>query len=597
MSNSLKEEGVLSGQSKLKLLSILWQHIESKRKLQFGFLMVLIILAAFAEVLSIGAVIPFLSALTAPESIFRLPLLQPLLQVMGIITPSQLLFPITIFFGTAAVVAGAMRLLLIWAMTRLSFITGADIGIAIYRRMLYQPYSVHVAHNSSEVINGITRKSDSVINQTVLPILSLISSGVILISIMMMLFLINPIIAFGSFSGFGFFYLIIMLATRKKLQRDSQIIANESTQIIKALQEGLGGIRDILIDRSQGVYCDIFRKSDINLRRSQGNVVFIGSSPRFALEAIGMLAIAIVAYWLVSQPGGVNEAIPILGALAVSAQRLLPVLQGMYGGWVNLKGGGESLRDALELLEQPLTEFADHPNPALIKYSVMAELKGVDFRYIQNGPLVLHNINLQILKGERIGIIGPSGGGKSTLADLIMGLLIPDAGVFEVDGQAIGDINRGGWQRHIAHVPQNIFLSDASIKENIAFGVAKEKIDEKRVYAAAKQAQLSELIEGLEGRYDTLVGEQGAKLSGGQKQRIGIARALYKKSDVLIFDEATSSLDSKTEQSVIRVLDELGSEITLIIIAHRLTTLKGCDKIIKLGESNEIRYMNYNDII
>jgi ATP-binding cassette, subfamily B, bacterial PglK len=597
MSNSLRDGSMLSGQSKLKLLAILWSHIEPKRRQQFGFLLVLVILAAFAEIVSISAVIPFLGVLTSPERIFELPFLQPLIQIMGIGTPTQLLLPITIFFGFAAVMAGAMRLLLIWAMTRLSFITGADIGIAIYRRTLHQPYSVHVARNSSEVINGITRKADSVINQTVLPILSFISYGVILSSILIVLLLINPIIALGSFAGFGSFYLMIVLFTRKKLQRDSAVIASETTKIVKSLQEGLGGIRDVIIDGSQDVYCNIFRKSDINLRRSQGNVVFIGSSPRFALEAIGMLAIAILAYWLVLQPGGIDEAFPILAALALGAQRLLPALQGMYGGWANMKGGGESLKDALELLEQPIVEFASQSNPTPIKYSAAVELKGVSFRYSQKGPWVLQNIDLKISKGERVGIMGASGGGKSTLLDLIMGLLIPAVGSFEVDGQVISDKNRRGWQTHIAHVPQNIYLSDASIRENIAFGVPAEKINDNRVYAAANKASLSTIIEKMDDGYETLVGEHGARLSGGQRQRIGIARALYKRASILVFDEATSALDGETEKAVMESLNSLDSDLTILIIAHRLTTLIGCDKIIEVKNGSILRIDSYENMI
>ncbi|MDC6449554.1 ABC transporter ATP-binding protein [Pseudomonadales bacterium] len=557
----------------------------------------LVIVSAFAEVVSIGAVLPFLAVLTAPERLFEHSVLRPFIEFMGINSPSGLLLPMTLLFGSAAVMAGGIRLLLIWASTHLSFITGADIGLRIYRRTLYQSYSVHVARNSSEVINGITRKADSVINQTILPILNCVSYGVILLSILTILVAISPMVALGSFGSFGFFYVCIMLWNRKSLQKDSQGVAVESTRVVKALQEGLGGIRDVLIDGSQSVYSDAFQKSDRSLRKSQANIVFIGSSPRFALEALGMVGIATLAYFLVLQPGGIDDAIPILGGLAVGAQRLLPALQGMYGGWVNMKGGKESLRDALDLLEQPLPEYAGQARPDPIQFTDLLELQNVSFRYSQHEPWALQNINLQVSKGQRIGIIGASGGGKSTLIDIIMGLLVPSNGHIEIDGQSVGAKNVRAWQTHIAHVPQNIYLSDASIRENIAFGVSLEEIDDNRVYEAAKKASLSVIIEKMEDGYETFVGERGARLSGGQRQRIGIARALYKNADVLVFDEATSALDGVTEREVMSALDGLDNDLTILMIAHRLSTLAGCDKIIEIENGSIARIDSYEEIV
>ena len=231
-------------QPMVKLLARLWRHIRLRRRKQFGLLLVLMILASFAEIVSIGAVLPFLGVLTAPSLIFEHPTLQPLIQALGVNTPDQLLLPISIAFGFAALVAGAMRVLLLWANTRLSFATGADLGISIYRRTLYQPYAVHVARNSSEVINGITGKSASVIYGIILPTLTLISSSVMLIAVLIALLTIDPVVTLASFGGFGLIYAAIMRYTRKQLLIDSQRIANESTQVIKSLQEGLGGIRD-----------------------------------------------------------------------------------------------------------------------------------------------------------------------------------------------------------------------------------------------------------------------------------------------------------------------------------------------------------------
>ena len=295
--------------------------------------------ASFAEILSIGAVLPFLAVLTDPARIFHLSIAQPIIHTFGLTTASQLLFPLTIAFGIAALISGSMRLILLWASTRLSFATGADLSISIYRRTLYQPYAVHVARNSSEVISGISNKANGVIFTTIVPFLTLISSSIMLISILAVLLSVDPIIALSAFGGFGLIYASIIKLTRKQQLTNSQCMARESTQVIKSLQEGLGGIRDVLIDGSQAAYCQVYRNADQPLRRAQGNSSFIGASPKFAIEALGMVLIAILAYVLARQPDGIAKAIPVLGALALGAQRLLPVLQQAYGSWSSIQAG------------------------------------------------------------------------------------------------------------------------------------------------------------------------------------------------------------------------------------------------------------------
>lgn len=283
-------------QSINQLLTRLWQHISPRRRGQFGLLLILMILASFAEIVSIGAVLPFLGILTAPDRVFLHPIAQPVIQAFGLTEPKQLLLPITTAFGLAAITAGAARLILLWASTRLSFATGADLSISIYRRTLYQPYAVHVARNSSEVINGISTKANAVIYSTIVPTLTLISASIMLSTILIALFAVDPIIVLAAFGGFGGIYACIMWLTRKRLLIDSERIAHESTQVIKSLQEGLGGIRDVLIDGSQDAYCQIYRNADQPLRRAQGVGVFIAQSPRYAMEALGMLLIAVLAY-------------------------------------------------------------------------------------------------------------------------------------------------------------------------------------------------------------------------------------------------------------------------------------------------------------
>ncbi|MDC0224629.1 ABC transporter ATP-binding protein/permease [Deltaproteobacteria bacterium] len=559
------------------------------------------IISSLSEVVSIGAILPFIGILTAPEQIYQHHLIQPIVQYFELTSSSQLMLPLTIAFILSALLAGALRLTLLYATTRLSFAAGADLSINIYRRTLYQDYSVHVLRNSSEVINGIISKTNTVIGGVLNPILILISSLFFLIGIISALIVINILVAITASIGFGVLYWGVIRFTRQQLKDNSKCIADQSTQMIKSLQEGLGGIRDVLIDGSQQFYCDLYRTADFPLRRASGNNVFIAGSPRYAMEAIGMAMIAILAYITTQQESGLVSAIPVLGALALGAQRLLPSLQQAYSAYSTLKGSKSSFEDVLSLLDQPLPIYVNQalPAPALFKKEI--QLNNLNFRYTaditKNTPWVLKNINLKLAKGSRIGFMGATGSGKSTLLDIIMGLLPPTSGELTVDGQSITTENRRSWQANIAHVPQNIYLSDSSIEENIAFGIPKERINHEQVEQAAKLAQIADLIEDWQEGYQTFVGERGIRLSGGQRQRLGIARALYKQANILIFDEATSALDNETEQAVMEAIEGLGRELTILIIAHRLTTLKGCDQIVKLDKNNIIHTGSFKEMI
>jgi len=575
----------------------LWLHISPRRHVQLGLLLVLMIMASFAEILSIGAVLPFLGVLTAPQSVFESAVAQPLIRFLQVTSPDQLLLPLSALFCTAALVAGAMRLLLLWASTRLSFAIGADLSLSIYRRTLYQPYAVHCARNSSEVITGITTKASNLTHNIIVPALLLISSSVMLVAVLCALLVLEPAIALLSFSGFGAIYVFVARLSRKRLQADSQCVARESVQVVKSLQEGLGGIRDVLLDGSQSSYCEIYAKADRALRQAQGNSAFVSGSPRFVMEALGMVFIAMLAFSITQQSEGIAKAVPILGALALAAQRLLPTLQQAYWSWASIQGGLMSMRDSLELLEQPLPDYAHEPPPKPLPFERHIQIKQLGFRYSMQTAEVLKAMDLTIHKGSRVGFIGASGSGKSTLLDVVMGLLPPSAGTLEVDGQAVTAANSRAWQVHIAHVPQAIFLADSSIEENIAFGVPQDQIDHQRVRQAAQQARIGQIIETWPDGYQTAVGERGVRLSGGQRQRIGIARALYRQADVIIFDEATSALDNETEEEVMQAIEGLSKDLTLLIIAHRVTTLKNCSLVVELGNGSIRRLGSYQELL
>ncbi len=579
-----------------QLLCRLWRNFSSRRRTQFTLLLVLMVLVSFAEIFSIGAILPFLAILTDPERVFAHPYAQPIIKILQLTEPNQLLLPLTISFGFAALMAGALRLLLLWASIRLSYSAGADLSINIYRRSLFQPYAVHVDRNSSEIVDGISEKTSNaifIINMC----LNLISSSLMLTVILVALIIFHPTIALSAFGGFGLIYIFIIKLTRKRLIINSQTVARESAYVVKCLQEGLGGIRDVLIDGTQSAYCEIYRNADLPLRRAQGNSLFISTSPRYGVEALGILFVAALAYILAQQQDGISNAIPILGALALGAQRLLPELQRTYFSWTSIRGGQASLQDALKLLDQPLPEHADKSSADLLPFRQKISLNHVSFRYSEHTPWVLKNLNLTITKGSKIGFIGVTGSGKSTLLDIVMGLLQPSNGKLTIDGQDVTSKNQRSWQAHIAHVPQTIFLIDSTIEENIAFGVPKVRINRERVRQAADQAQISEVINSWPKGFDTHVGERGIRLSGGQRQRIGIARALYKQADVIIFDEATSALDNETEQAVMQTIEKLNENTTVLIIAHRQTTLKNCSQIVEIGDGGIKRLGVYKDFL
>ncbi len=584
--------------SRVRLLIELWNALSIARRRQLVLLLPLMVLASISEMLSIGAILPFLSALTAPEKVFQYLSAQGLTEAFGLSQPNQLLLPLTAIFGTACLLAGTIRLCLLWATTRLSFAAGADLSTEIYRRTLYQPYSVHVARNTSQLITGVSHKTNDVIYGVMTPALNVVSSCFMLVAILLTLLVIDSMIAIVAFVGFGLIYLTVVRLTRQRLSSNSAAIARDSTLVIKCLQEGLGGIRDVLIDGTQQTYCEIFRQADVSLRYAQGNNQFIGLCPRFGVETLSLLLISGLAYMLARQEHGIAAAIPVLGALALGAQRLLPLLQQVYGGWAAIRGGEASLRDVLAFLGQALPESPETSSEQTpVTFVCEIKLEQVSFCYSPKSPEVLREIDLVIPRGSRMGFIGSTGGGKSTLLDLIMALLQPTTGTLSVDGQPITSRNCRQWQEHVAHVPQSIFLVDATIEENIAFGVPRERIDSDRVREAAQKAQLTDTIESWSEGYQTHVGERGVRLSGGERQRSVIARALYKRVDVIVFDEATSALDAETERAVMRAIEALDSNLTILIITHRLPTLSRCDRIVELNAGRVQRICSYNEIV
>lgn len=577
------------------ILHRLWKHILPRRRKQLAMLLALMALSSVAEMVSIGAIIPFLAVLTAPDQLLDAKYLGFFADYLAGFDTQSLLLVVTAVFSIAAILTGFLRFLLLWTQTRLSNAIGADLSISIYRRSLYQPYSVQIARNSSELIAGISTKANNVVNSALIPVLVLISSLLMLIAILSMLLTIQPFMTIFAFVGFGSIYVAITFIVKKKLRSEGEKVSRQSVQVIKALQEGLGGIRDVLIDGTQEVYCKVYSKADRTFRSSQANIGILGSSPRFAIEALGIVLIAILAYILAARPQGISEAIPLLGALTLGAQRLLPILQQSYSSWAGLKGGESLVLDALDLLDQPLPEHSKGMAIEPISFKSFITLENLSYKFAEQDKAVLDGLSFHIPKGSKVGIIGSTGSGKSTLLDVLMGLLLPTGGELKIDDQKITVANYRSWQSHIAHVPQAIFLADATIAENVALGVEPKNIDWDRVKESLQRARILQAIEAMPLGLKTIVGERGVRLSGGQRQRIGIARALYKYADVVILDEATSALDNETEREVMESIYALSDDLTIFIVAHRLSTLKNCTQIIELDQGKLKRFGHYGD--
>ncbi len=579
------------------LMLRLWHQLARRRKQQFVMLFGLMIISGFAEVISLGAVLPFVAIITAPELAFKRPVVAGAARLLGVSSAEHLVLPLTIAFASMALIAGVVRMLVLWFGTRYALASGAEISMSIYRRTLYQPYAVHVARNSSEVISGITAKTGNVVLGIMLPFMTLLSSFIVLLAIMIALIAINPTIALIVTTVFGASYGLITAVIRPRLRRNSRHVADEHTRVVRALQEGMGGIRDVLLDGTQEFYCEVFGRADRELRRAQSENIVMGQGPRFGMEALTMVMIAGLALHLSREPGGVAVALPVLSALALGALRLLPALQQVFSAWANIAGNHASLADTVDLLEQPLNTEQSRTEVLPLRFAHVIRFDAVRFRYTKAGPWVLDGFDLSIPKGARVGVVGGTGSGKSTAIDLLMGLLAPVEGDVLVDGEPISGGRTSAWQKTVAHVPQSIYLADSSLAENIAFGVPREAIDLAMVRRSAEQAQISDFIDSTPEGYEATVGERGVRLSGGQRQRIGIARALYKQASVLILDEATSALDNATERSVMDAIEQLDRNLTIVVIAHRLTTVRHCDTIVELERGRVVAQGSYDELI
>src|SRR5438067_6021282 len=576
----------------------LYSMLSPRRRRQLYLVLCLMIAGAFAELATIGAVLPFLSLLADPHRVEQVPLLAAFFGELGAVTPHERLVAATGLFVILAVVAAAVRLQLTWSSQDFVFSLGHDLAVDIQRRLLLQPYTFHINHNTSSLVAALEKIGVLVFN-VLQQVMQAAIAVFISLFIVAALIAIDPFTALAAAAAFSLVYLLVSAFTRRRLAANSQIVGVSFDERVKIMQESLGGIRDVIIDNSQAVYLEAFRRVDDRFNTAKANTAFIGAAPRFVIESLGMVLIAVLAIAISAREGGFAGALPILGALALGAQRLLPLLQQIYVGW-SLAAGNESvIVQVLDLMRLPVDQElarAGHVPPLPLLDRIRVD--NVSFAYASRRGPALQNISFDIPCGARIALIGKTGSGKRTLADLLMGLIEPAEGSISVDGVPLAHDNRRNWQRSIAHVPQAIFLADASIERNIAFGVPADAIDRKRVIDAARKAQLDEFVHALPEGYDTHVGERGVRLSGGQRQRLGIARAIYKEASVLVLDEATSALDDATEAAVMEALDQLGDEgRTIILIAHRLSTVSRADIVVRLDNGRLAELGSYAEVV
>lgn len=567
-----------------------WKLLSRRRRKQCWLIVGLISIASIMEMFTIGAIVPFLGVLVSPETVFSNPALQPLIGWLGIQSAEDIVLPFTLIFCGFVVLSAIVRFAQLFVQTRIIYAIGVDLSTTMYRKSLYQPLSHHTSTNTSEVLSGISNKSNEVIVSFLYPSAILFGSMVSSAVIVSTMIYISPVVSTLTLATFGILYLLIAILSQKLLTQHSATISNRYADVVRHVQEGLGGIRDILIDGSQERFVGRYRVAEADLRNSLARVQITRGYPRFLIDGVAILFIALLSLYFATRSDGFESAVPIIGMIALSAQRLTPLIQQVFSSWAAMVGGYASVDDGLKLAEKTVPAIWDADTSDRMRFDDQVSLEGVEYHYNDGHP-VLSNIRLTIQKGARVGIIGPTGSGKSTLLDLVMGLISPSSGKILVDGVPLSKANARAWQGNIAHVPQAIFLPDTSIAESIAFGVPPEQIDEARLTRVARDAQILDFVNSQPNRFATPVGERGAKLSGGQRQRIGIARALYKQASVIVLDEATSALDGKTENAVMDVIDTLPDTITLLVVAHRLTTLRKCTEIIRL-DNGELSYLS-----
>ncbi|GGC06887.1 ABC transporter ATP-binding protein [Marinobacterium zhoushanense] len=470
----------------------------------------------------------------------------------------------------------------------------------LYRYYMQQTWLFHANGTSVHLISKIGSESNRLTNQVITPFLQLNARVVMALVMTTAIFIYNPFVAIAGLLIFTTAYFVLYRTVRRRLQNNGSVITEVNRDRLKLMQEGFGGIKDTMLLGRQSNFNLRFAETSSRYGRALGANMVLAQVPRYAMELLAFSSIIVLVMYLLSvHEGDLATVLPVLAVYALAGFKLLPAFQQIYVALASLRGNMivfDNLKADLESskFSETNTEIITNKD---VDFQSEITMDNIWFRYPNKKDSVLKGLNVSFPKNKVIGLVGASGSGKSTAIDIILGLIEPDIGCLCVDGEQIDSENKRGWQNKIGYVPQSIFLADSSIRENIAFGLSPEKIDEDKVRNAVRIAHLEDLIKELPEGLDSRVGERGLQLSGGQRQRIGIARALYDGVEVLVMDEATSALDGITEKSLMDAIHDLSGKKTIIMIAHRLATVKKCDNIYLMGEGRVIDSGTYDELV
>lgn len=568
--------------AKYRKIRDLLNHSERRRALLlFGMMVVMGLL----EVVSVSLILPFMDILSNPESIENRWYLNYFFQLLGFEDSHSFLVFFAIMLLVSILGSITFRAITTLAIMRFSHMNIFALSQRLLRGYLHQPYTWFLDRHSADLGKTVLTEITHVVNTSLIPALQLIARTILALFLICLLMLVNPIIALTSAIGLGGAYAIISYAVRNYAYRTSSGRMKANREQFQIAQEALVGIKDVKIFGIEEILIERFCKPARHFASSNANITTIAQVPKFALEGIAFGGMLLIILVLLDTEGGHSGAIPVITLFAFTAYRLLPALQGIYHNYTMIRYG----KTALDALHRDLVDIADHLEKHVTfsdsdqerrPLCSVLELRNICYSYPHAKRSTLTNLSLKIPANSTVALVGGSGAGKTTIADIILGLLIPEDGELLVDGEIVTAAKIRAWQQSIGYVPQQIFLMDDTIAGNIAFGISKpdqKMVDIERASIAAGLHQFikQELPDG----YQTMVGEGGVKLSGGQRQRIGIARALYRNPDVLIMDEATNALDSLTEQAVMDAIHNLAHTKTVILIAHRFSTVRNCDQV------------------
>tara|TARA_B100000780_G_C21124675_1_gene455956 strand:- start:571 stop:2361 length:1791 start_codon:yes stop_codon:yes gene_type:complete len=570
-----------------KLLDLLTPY---ERK-QASLLLFMILLMALLDMIGVVSIVPFMAVLTNPDLIETNLILNIMFQkskMFGVENNQQFLFALGILVFMLLIISLAFKALTTYQQLRFVQMRQFSIGKRLVEGYLHQPYSWFLNRNSADLGKTILAEVSQVVGSGVKPLMELIAKGLVAIALITLLVLTDPKLALVIGSLFIGIYGLIFYFSSNYLNQIGKGRLKSNQLRFMSLSEAFGATKEIKVGGLEKVYIKRFSDSAQIFARTTASSQVLGQLPRFALEAVAFGGIILMILYLMLQKGSFNNALPIISLYVFAGYRLMPALQQIYASFTQLTFVGPSL-EALSKDIKNLKPFNSNQDQGVLSLNKEITLKNIHYNYPNTSRTALKNINLIIHAKTTIGLVGSTGSGKTTTLDIILGLLEAQKGVLEVDGQVITKKNTRAWQRSIGYVPQHIYLADDTVAANIAFGKEPKDINQEAVEKASKIANLNEfVINELPNQYQTTIGERGVRLSGGQRQRIGIARALYHDPQVLILDEATSALDNLTEKAVMDAVNNLSKNKTIILIAHRLSTVKKCDKIFLL-EKGEIR--------